>query len=376
MQYFDHNATTPLSEVAKRAWLEAVDQYPGNPSSPHRMGTRADRALTEARESLASILGTSPLDLVWTSGATEASNMVFSHYAKTLAESEPVWVSAIEHPCVLLAAERFLGDRVRRIPVSSEGVIERRWMEEQAKAERPSLVVAMAVNNETGVIQPWRSVQEWCQENRVPFFCDAAQWIGKYPSTGLGDCDWTMGCAHKFGGPNGVGFLKCPSSGPFHSLFAGGPQEMSRRAGTENLGGVLSMVAAVEEREALVSEEWLSGRIGIRDSIGAEVVARLPGTRILGRGADRTWNTLALVMPDCDCRFRWVVKLDRLGFAVSTGSACSSGKEKPSHVLEAMGLSSSESSRVIRCSSGPDTSAEDWMKLVDAMVTVNGELSA
>lgn len=376
MHYFDHNATTPLSETARMAWLEAVDQYPGNPSSPHRMGTRADRALTDARESLALILGASPLDLVWTSGATEASNMIFGHYAKTLSESESVWVSAIEHPCVLLAAERFLGDRVSQIPVSTEGLVEISWLEEKLKTERPSLVAVMAVNNETGVMQPWRKVQEWCQENRIPFFCDAAQWVGKYPSKGLGDCEWTMGCAHKFGGPNGVGFLKCPSSGAFHSLFAGGPQELSRRAGTENVAGILSMVAAVEEREALLTDSWLSGQLGLRDSIGDEIVARLPGTRIIGQGVDRTWNTLALVMPDCDCRFRWVVKLDRLGFAVSTGSACSSGKEKASHVLEAMGFSSSESSRVIRCSSGPDTNAEDWGKLVDGMVAVNSELSS
>jgi len=136
------------------------------------------------------------------------------------------------------------------------------------------------------------------------------------------------------------------------------------------------MVAAVEERESLVDETWLSGRLGLRDDIGEKIVARLPGTRILGQGVDRTWNTLTLVMPDCDCRFRWVVKLDRLGFAVSTGSACSSGKEKASHVLEAMGYSSSDSSRVIRCSSGPDTSAEDWGKLVEAMVAVNEEISA
>jgi cysteine desulfurase len=135
------------------------------------------------------------------------------------------------------------------------------------------------------------------------------------------------------------------------------------------------MVAAVEEREALIDESWMSGRIGLRDDIGEKITARIPGTRIVGQDVERAWNTLTLVMPDCDCRFRWVVKLDRLGFAVSTGSACSSGKEKASHVLEAMGYSSSESSRVIRCSSGPDTSAEDWGGLVEAMVAVNGELS-
>ena len=376
MHYFDHNATTPLSEVAKSAWLEAVDRYPGNPSSPHRMGTRADHALTEARESLASILGASPLDLIWTSGATEASNMVFSHYSTQLSENELVWISAIEHPCVLMAAEKFLGDRVRQIPVSNEGVVDLEWLKAHVKEDRPSLVVLMAVNNETGVVQPWGSVLDWCRQVGVPFFCDAAQWIGKYPSKGLGACEWTMGCAHKFGGPNGVGFLKCPSSGPFYSLFAGGPQEMSRRAGTENVAGILAMMAALNEREAMIGERWLDERTELRGEIERSVLSRLRGSRIIGHGVNRIWNTLALVMPDCDCRFRWVVKLDRLGFAVSTGSACSSGKEKVSHVLEAMGYSASESSRVIRCSGGPMTSAEEWGKLVDAMVVVNEEIGA
>ena len=376
MRYFDYNATTPLSQAARDAWLEAIERFPGNPSSPHRMGSRADYALTEAREALASILGSQALDLIWTSGATEASNMLFHHYSKVLGESDVVWVSAIEHPCVLNAAVRFLGGRVRRIPVTSQGVVELEWLENRLAEERPSLVGLMAANNETGVIQSWQAVRDWCVKESIPFFCDAAQWIGKYPGLGLGDCDWTMGCAHKFGGPKGVGFLKVPSTGRFHSLFSGGPQEMSRRAGTENVAGVLSMVAALKEREAWFSDSWLKTQSQGRDSLAQKIVLQLPGTRVLGSDVDCLWNTLALVMPECDCRFRWVVKLDRAGIAVSTGSACSSGKEKPSHVLDAMACSSGESSRVIRCSSGPDTTPEDWDALIEAIVGINQELVA
>lgn len=370
MHYFDHNATTPLSEASRRAWLDAVDRFPGNPSSPHRMGSRAERALTEAREALASRLGCSPFDLVWTSGATEASNMVFHHYAARLPKSGEVWVSAIEHPCVLQAAEVFLRkERVRRIPVTTEGTASLDWLESQAarSSRLPALVAVMAANNETGVLQPWEKIREWCQEREIPFLCDAAQWVGKMPAAGLGRCNWIIGCAHKFGGPVGVGFLKCPAKSSVEPLLVGGHQELSRRAGTENVAGILAMAAALEERESLLSADWMASRRQWQRRFEESILEFLPETQILGRGTDRLWNTISMVMPACDCRFRWVVKLDRLGFAVSTGSACASGKEKPSHVLAAMQRSASEASRTIRCSSGPEISEQEWESLATAL---------
>lgn len=324
----------------------------------------------EAREALAARLGCSPLDLVWTSGATEASNMVFHHYAKSLATSAEVWVSAVEHPCVLQAAEAFLGkERVRRIPATPEGTVALDWLE--AQTVWPALIAIMAANNETGVLQPWEKIREWCQERGIPFFCDAAQWIGKMPSAGLGRCDWAIGCAHKFGGPKGVGFLKCPDEAAVEPLLVGGDQELSRRAGTENVAGVLAMAAALEERESLLSADWMASRRKWQRQFEESILELLPGTQVLGQGATRLWNTISMVMPACDCRFRWVVKLDRLGFAVSTGSACASGKEKPSHVLEAMQRSMSEAGRTIRCSSGPETSEQEWAALASALAQVD-----
>ncbi len=366
MHYFDHNATTPLSEAGRRAWLDAVDRFPGNPSSPHRMGSRAERALTEAREALASRLGCSPFDLVWTSGATEAVNMVFHHYAKRLPKSAVVWVSAIEHPCVLQAAEAFLGvGRVRRIPAMLEGTVALDWLE--AQEIRPALVAIMAANNETGVLQPWEKCRQWCQERRIPFLCDAAQWMGKMPAAGLGRCDWAIGCAHKFGGPAGVGFLKCPAEEVVEPLLVGGHQELSRRAGTENVAGVLAMAAASEERESLLSTDWMDSRRKWQSRFEESILELLPGTQVLGQGTPRLWNTISMVMPACGRHFRWVVKLDRLGFAVSTGSACASGKEKPSHVLKAMQRPINEASRTIRCSSGPKTNEQEWTDLAAAL---------
>jgi cysteine desulfurase len=368
--YFDHNATHPLSPRAREVWLDATERYIGNPSSLHRLGARADRALNEAREKLAGWLGCEPAEIVWTSGATEANNAVIHHAAAT--GEGKAWVSAIEHPCVLEAVDRYFTGRQRFIPVDREGVAEVGWLAEALKNERPVLVGTMAANNETGVLQPWREVMALCQEHSVPFFCDAAQWLGKLPASGLGGCAFVSGCGHKFGGPQGVGFLKVPAI--FQPLIVGGPQEEGRRAGTENVAGILAMIAALEERETGLAA--LAERTAIRERFEAALVEALPGIQILGSVTERLWNTVSAVMPQLpDCRQRWVVKLDKLGFAVSTGSACASGKEQTSHVLAAMGLSSEAASRVLRFSSGWNTTEEDWKSLINGISQAFFELS-
>lgn len=370
--YFDHNATTPMLPEARAAWLEAAEKFIGNPSSPHRLGQRAERALQEAREELASILGCDVADIVWTSGATESANAVFHHWERTLPAGADVWLSAIEHPCVLAAAEARFPGRVVLIPVMAEGVLDMTWFAEQLRMRKPGAVAVMAANNETGVIQPWREVRGLCANVGVPFFCDAVQWVGKMPSRGLGACDFVSGSAHKFGGPRGMGFLKCPSAGGrFVSMIAGGGQEEGRRAGTENVAGVLSMVAALRARERVMAtgaggerERWQSG-------FEKALVAELPGCEVVGRGVPRLWNTVSALMPEADCQQRWVVKLDRFGFAVSTGSACSSGREKASHVLNAMGYTAAQAGRVLRFSSGWETTQADWQALLEGLKQVN-----
>lgn len=367
MTYFDHNATTPLLPEAKQAWLDAVDRYVGNPSSPHRVGSRADTALTHAREALAASLGCHALDLVWTSGATESNNTVLHHYARTLPPTAQIWVSAIEHPCVLAATQRYFPKRYRLIPAQRSGVIDLDWLRAELPPARPALVVLMAANNETGVLQPWRETLDLCREWEIPFFCDAAQWLGKLPAKGLGDCDFVSGCAHKFGGPKGVGFLKCPAKGRVEPLLVGGPQEEGRRAGTENVAAVLSMLAALEVRAAALARGEHQARAQWQHAFEQQLLTALPGSEIVGAGQPRLWNTVSALMPEADCQQRWVVKLDKLGFAVSTGSACASGKEEPSHVLRAMGCRATEASRVLRFSSGWETTEADWHALLDAL---------
>ena len=370
MIYFDHNATSPLSAAAREAWVDASDRLVGNPSSPHRLGARADKALADAREQLAGFLGCGALDLVWTSGATESANLVMHHFAEALAGDEEVWVSAIEHPCVLEAARSHFGECLKTLPVTLSGVLDLDALRERLVERRPGLISVMAVNNETGVLQPWREVREVCAEHDVPFFCDAAQWIGKLPSVGLGECDFVSGCAHKFGGPTGVGFLKCPAQGGVRSQMVGGPQEEGRRAGTENVAGVLSMIAALAEREAALASDTIIEREAWRNAFAAN----LADATILGKGEGRLWNTVSALLPG-DCRARWVVKLDKAGFAVSTGSACASGKEAPSHVLTAMGLAADETDRVVRFSSGWETTADDWQALAKGVAEVAADFS-
>ena len=365
--YFDHNATHPLSETGKRAWLEAVEQFPGNPSSPHRPGQRAEAALQDARERLARILECGADQIVFTSGATESANAV-------LAQFEDVLASAIEHPCVLepLRSRGHAGADAMRsarlLTSSATGVIELPCFE----GKKPQMIAVMAANNETGVLQPWSDALAICREQGVPMFCDAAQWIGRLPAAGLGECDFVSGCAHKFGGPQGVGFLKCPAG--FPPLLRGGPQEEGRRAGTENVAGVLSMLAALEEREAAIRDGALRERLAWRAEFENELTVALPGVRVLGAGVERLWNTVSVILPETpDCRRRWVVVMDRLGFAVSTGSACASGKEKPSHVLTAMGVAPGDAGRALRFSAGWGTTRDDWRALLGGVIAAARE---
>jgi cysteine desulfurase len=368
MLYFDHNATTPLSAFARKAWLDASDQFVGNPSSPHRLGSRADAALNSAREKLAGYLACDPASIIWTSGATESNNAVLHHLARSATSTQGIFISAIEHPCVLASAEHYFPKRRQFIPVTKSGVIDLNWLHERFGKTKPAMVAIMAANNETGVLQPWREALQLCREHDVQFFCDAAQWIGKLPAKGLGECDFVSGCAHKFGGPKGVGFLKMPDTGTFQSLLLGGHQEESRRAGTENVASVIAMVAALEEREQSLANGVPEERLRWRKEFETRLLQELPGAEIIGQSVDRLWNTVSALMPEMDCRQRWVVRLDRFGYAVSTGSACASGREAPSHVLAAMGYSPDQASRALRFSSGLETTESDWTRLLEGLL--------
>lgn len=373
MIYLDHNASSPLLPQARDAWLEAEERFPGNPSSPHRVGARADHALDQARQRLAAMLDCPPPDIVWTAGATEACATVLHHAAATADAGASVCVSAIEHPAILANAHHYFPGRVQVIPVDRRGVADLTWLADHVRRQRPALVALMAANNETGVLQPWREARELCAARGVPFCTDATQWCGRLPAAGLGACDFVAGSAHKFGGPRGIGFLAATGSAPLRPLLRGGGQQHGRRAGTENVPAVLALVAALEWCEQQLAASRHHPLRDRRDHFEHALQAALPATRVNGAGADRLWNTASVVMPEADCRQRWVVKLDKAGLAVSTGSACASGSEKPSPVLSAMGLSAAESARALRFSAGWLTPPEAWDELLQALVRIQRE---
>lgn len=375
MIYFDYNATAPVMREAREAWLEITEKIGGNPSSMHQFGSRAAVALARAREQLAAFIGCHPDEIIWTSGATEANNTVMHHLSKTLDPKSEVWVSAIEHPCVMESSQYYFGKRLKIIPVTHDGVVDLDWLTTELADTRPGLVGVMAANNETGVVQPWREIQAICQSYEVPFFTDAVQWLGKMPSRDLGQCDFVSGAAHKFGGPRGVGFLKVPRKGHVTPLLLGGKQERGIRAGTENVATICSMLAALEVREKQISNSQHLLRAVWRENFEREFLRILPEAGIIGAKVPRLWNTVSAVMPDGDRKHQWVVRLDKAGFAVSTGSACTTGKEEPSHVLAAMGFKTAQAMRAVRFSAGWETTEADWTALLKGITKVHSEMS-
>jgi|UniRef100_UPI0037843A9E cysteine desulfurase len=359
--YFDHNATTSLHPAAREAWLMASEKHWHNPSSLYRDAGIASQRLESARERLGTLLGVEAERIVFTSGATESNNALLAAY-------ETVAISAIEHPSVRMPSSNAL-----ELPVNADGVVESDAVKALIAAQRPALVSVMAANNESGALQPWREIAALCREHGVPFHTDAAQWIGKRDATNLGECDFITGSAHKFGGPKGCGFLVLPAEDSRLHFMRGGPQESGRRAGTENYPAIEAMVTTLESITPHL------GKIAIdqsqrRDDFIAAMRTRFDGLRVISEAAPRLWNTVLMVMP-VHHNLKWLTALSRRGFSISTGSACSSGKEGSSVVVTALGASADELKRVVRVSGGWETSAEDWQALAAAFDEVFEELN-
>jgi cysteine desulfurase len=373
MPYFDWNATAPLHPDARAAWLEASDAAWANPSAAYREGRQARLALDGAREELAGLLGVEPGQVIFTSGATEANNAFIRGLAKASPGKE-IWVSSIEHPSVREAAMLYgATGRVRQIPVSAAGIIDLDWIREQLGGTAPCMVSVMAANNETGVIQPWEALRDLCAEAGVPCHCDAVQWVGKLPSpVGTGYAGVTFS-GHKFGGPKGIGCLILGTEWSGLKLQVGGAQEMNSRAGTENIPSILAMVAALKAR---VTTDFSAARFSARDRFEAALRQQWEGEIIIhGAGADRLWNACFVSLPEFRAE-RWIARLDGLGFQISAGSACATGKTGTSPVLAAMGIEEATARRTVRISSGWETSSADWEALLAALTEARELLSS
>ncbi|MFO1484519.1 MAG: cysteine desulfurase family protein [Verrucomicrobiaceae bacterium] len=361
--YFDHNATTPLLPEAREAWLQASEKHWHNPSSLYRDAGVASQKLESARERLGTLLGVDAERVVFTSGATESNNALFA----SLSADQIVAISSIEHPSVRMAVRNAV-----EVPVNAEGVVEPDAVKSIISTKRPALVSVMAANNESGALQPWREIAAICREQGVPFHTDAVQWIGKRDASSLGECDFITGSAHKFGGPKGCGFLVLPAEDTRLSFLRGGPQEGGRRAGTENYPAIEAMVTALETITSRLREIEIEQNRR-RDDFIAAMRSRFENLRIISESAPRLWNTILMVMP-AHQNLKWLTALSRRGFSISTGSACSSGREGSSVVVTALGASVDELRRVVRISGGWNTTSEDWQALADAFGEVFDEL--
>jgi cysteine desulfurase len=341
--YLDWNATAPLRLEAASAMAEAMGRW-GNPSSVHRRGRAARQTLERAREAVAALLGDADPDgVVFVSGGTEAN-----HLALLGAGRERVLVSAVEHDSV-----RFAVPAAEIIPVDRDGVVVLDALDRLLAADlRPALVSVMYANNETGVLQPVADIAAITRRHGALFHCDAVQAAGKLAldAAAIG-ADLVTLSAHKIGGPLGTGALVVTGDTELAPLLRGGGQERRRRAGTENLLGIVGFAAA-----AAVSEVAAYDRVhALRDGLEVEIAAIAPEAVVIGAGASRLPNTSAIAMPGVAAETQ-VVALDLDGVMVSAGAACSSGKVGPSHVLAAMRAPPEIAASTIRVSLGWNSS--------------------
>lgn len=362
--YFDHNATTPLHSTAREAWLRASEKHWHNPSSLYRDAGLASQQLESARERLGTLIGAEAERIVFTSGATESNNALFA----SLPADQLVALSAIEHPSVRMAARKAI-----ELPVNADGVVEPKVVKQMIASKRPALVSVMAANNESGALQPWREIAAICREHGVLFHTDAAQWLGKLDAANLGECDFITGSAHKFGGTKGCGFLVLPAEDSRLNFMRGGPQESGRRAGTENYPAIEAMVTALETITPRLGQIEVE-QSRRRDDFIAAMRSRFEDLRVISESAERLRNTVLMVMP-AHHNLKWLTALSRHGFSISTGSACSSGKEGSSVVVTALGASAEELRRVVRISGGWETTEQDWQALAQAFGDVADELN-
>jgi len=364
--YLDHNATAPLDPRvldAMRPWLLGAH---GNPASVHRPGRAAHEALEQARAQVAALVSAKPAEVVFTGGGTEADNLAL----KGVCWGKPsgrLLIGAIEHSAVMGPADALaeLGWQVEQFSVDGEGRYDLTALDEALARKGVKLVSAMLANNETGVLQDVAGIAGRVHAAGALLHCDAVQAAGKIPVDfrALGADLMTLS-AHKLNGPRGVGALVMDRRVDLKPLVHGGGQEQGLRSGTENLAGIVGFGKAAELARVELSQHAKHAR-ELRDALEAEV-RKLPAVRIFSGGAERLPNTLQFGIEGLDGEWL-VMELDKRGIAVSSGSACHSGKGEPSHVLTAMGLDAPIAKGALRVSLGLGNTREGVQAVVKAL---------
>jgi cysteine desulfurase len=360
--YFDHNATTPVAPEVLEAVSLCLGQVYGNASSIHYFGQLAKQRLEAARRQVAALIGCAPTELVFTSGGTEANNIAVLGVARGAGGAKHVIVSAIEHPAVLgpCAQLEREGVQVTRVRVGPSGIVDPADVRGALRPET-ALISIMHANNELGTIQPIGEIARIAHQAGVPLHVDGVQALGKIPVDvrELGADLYSMS-AHKLYAPKGCGALYIRKGITLAGIAFGGHHERDRRPGTENIPGIVGFGAAAE----LALNRFMDG--ALRDRLEDAVLRRIPGTAVNGYRHSRTPNTTNIQFDAIDGE-AMVIALDLRGFAVSTGSACSSGAITPSHVLTAIGLSADRARSSIRFSLGHSNTAEQVDQLVEAL---------
>jgi cysteine desulfurase len=362
--YLDWNATTPLRQEAREAMVAAYDLV-GNPSSVHAEGREARRLVEEARVALAAAVGAQPRSIVFTSAGTEANALALSPGLRGPSGGpvQRLLVSAIEHPSVL-AGGRFPADAVSQIRVTHAGIVDLDHLK-ALLGSGPALVSVMAANNETGALQPVTEAARIVHEAGGLLHVDAIQALGKIPfHINEVGADLATFSAHKIGGPKGIGALVMAEGiTALEPVLRGGGQELGRRAGTENVAGIAGFGAAVKAAvQALPQDAERLRSLRNRLENGLRAIA---GTMIFSENAGRLPNTTLFTAPGLKAETA-VIGFDLEGIAVSSGSACSSGKVQPSHVLSAMGFDAKVAQGAVRLSLGWSTQEADINRTLEA----------
>lgn len=345
--YLDYNAAMPLRTCALTE-MQEIFAFSGNPSSIHQFGRTLAMRIETARHQIAACLNALPAEVIFTSGGTEANNLVLQSHHKNGYE---ILVSAIEHDSVLKSVEN-----CETIPVNSQGLLCLETLENILRQKTtPILISVMVANNETGVLQPLQEITALAKRYQALVHTDAAQAIGRIPcdfkSLGV---DFMTLSSLKVGGPAGVGALIAKEKLPLTPLFMGGGQERGKRAGTQNTAGICGFAAALSEA---LQEEWTACQ-ALRDFLETSLQQLTPDVYIFGHEASRLPNTSCISLP-LHRSDKYVMMYDLEEIAISAGSACSSGKITASHVLKAMTTSDAHINSAIRISLGPQTTLEE-----------------
>ena len=363
--YFDHNATTPLAPAVLAAMLPWLSERFGNASSRHDYGRVARQAIDEARGRVAAAVGAHPTEVVFTSGGSETNNL-FIKGAAARCKLGLLAVSAVEHPCVIKPAEQLArqGWQLEKVPVDGDGLIDGDAFAE-VLAQKPKLVSIMLANNETGVMQDVAALATQTKACGAWFHSDAVQAVGKiavdFRALNAAGVHALTVSAHKLGGPKGVAALVLDKRVDIEPQIAGGGHERGLRSGTENVAAIVGFGVACElatTNLAERAEQCLILRRRLEQGLQAQ------GAVIFGLGATRLPNTVYFALPQIDGE-TLVAKLDRAGFAVASGAACSSANPEPSHVLQAMGVLPEFARGAVRVSVG----ASNTSKQVDDFLT-------